>query len=703
MMKKMVAMALFALSAAVTFGEVVDVTALVRTDGTTDGTTYFNTTGSSSGAQTYQKPETLFNGNNTGDRYYLTRPTVCYNLESAWRSDKDVVLKKYVIYVAGGSYTDRIPCQWTLKGSIDDGATYTVLIDSRAITMESSEIAAGTSCYVITVELPENAVASRFFKFEFTKSMTNKGADGNGAITMGEIKLWGELKDRVYEIAYDISSVTNTYDGLSHAVKINAVYPADTTIEYADAEEGDYSTTPITRTEVGESTVWLRLSCEGYETAKTSRQIVITNGVVNLTKQIREGEAADGETYHVLTESGAIRGVVANLFDGRMAGDDDRWYNGTWFTYSVSDDYLTGNQMTLKRYVLKDAVNSSFASVRFPTGWDLYGSLDGETYDILLDSKRGLTLDDFPNVGGAYTYVGDLSGNKVPYRHYKFVFNSTNPVNLNEVELHTQIESERNSIIYEKRDKHVVYSGIPVTIGVNVSSPAEGVTVEYALSEEGPWSADAPTFTEVMPETPVWFRLSAEGYDTTVDSATVTIDPLTKETVDVTAVLRQARVDTGTSVYSVTGTVGIAVVGGTPSYPEKLFDGITGDDANDRWYITTLGAFAVYSITNAYAPGRSVVVSNYEFVVGNNWQNRRPQAWTLYGSRDGVNFTAVDHIEDADWGESKTYSRDLPEPKRYRHYKVVFERLGTDGAISMMEIRFRGAIGDKPGLILLVR
>ena len=62
-------------------------------------------------------------------------------------------------------------------------------------------------------------------------------------------------------------------------------------------------------------------------------------------------------------------------------------------------------------------------------------------------------------------------------------------------------------------------------IEVNVSVPSTGCTVEYAESETGPWSTEPVTYTDVCTDRPVWFRLSAAGYDTVVDKALITITP----------------------------------------------------------------------------------------------------------------------------------------------------------------------------------
>ena len=55
----------------------------------------------------------------------------------------------------------------------------------------------------------------------------------------------------------------------------------------------------------------------------------------------------------------------------------------------------------------------------------------------------------------------------------------------------------------------------------------EGVTVTYATSEDGAYSAALPSFTETGTYT-VWFKLEKAGYETVVDFATVTIMELGK-------------------------------------------------------------------------------------------------------------------------------------------------------------------------------
>ncbi len=69
------------------------------------------------------------------------------------------------------------------------------------------------------------------------------------------------------------------------------------------------------------------------------------------------------------------------------------------------------------------------------------------------------------------------------------------------------------------------YCGTGYGISVSVSSPASGYAIEYAESETGPWSAAPVAYTNVCAAKPVWFRISASGYATVVDSRNVTVTP----------------------------------------------------------------------------------------------------------------------------------------------------------------------------------
>ena len=69
-----------------------------------------------------------------------------------------------------------------------------------------------------------------------------------------------------------------------------------------------------------------------------------------------------------------------------------------------------------------------------------------------------------------------------------------------------------------------VYDGAGHGVTISVSRPVNGASVKYALSENGPFSAEKPLFTNVCNQM-VWVEISAENYRTQTNSATVLISP----------------------------------------------------------------------------------------------------------------------------------------------------------------------------------
>ena len=67
------------------------------------------------------------------------------------------------------------------------------------------------------------------------------------------------------------------------------------------------------------------------------------------------------------------------------------------------------------------------------------------------------------------------------------------------------------------------YDGEGHGIVVTVTEPREGALVRYALSAEGPFYETNPLFTNVVDRAPVWYEVSAEGYGTVTNWATVTV------------------------------------------------------------------------------------------------------------------------------------------------------------------------------------
>ena len=69
------------------------------------------------------------------------------------------------------------------------------------------------------------------------------------------------------------------------------------------------------------------------------------------------------------------------------------------------------------------------------------------------------------------------------------------------------------------------YCGQGFGIAVDVATPASGATIQYSTSENGPWQDEEIKYTNACPATPIWFKISAEGYSSVTNSRTVAIAP----------------------------------------------------------------------------------------------------------------------------------------------------------------------------------
>ena len=71
----------------------------------------------------------------------------------------------------------------------------------------------------------------------------------------------------------------------------------------------------------------------------------------------------------------------------------------------------------------------------------------------------------------------------------------------------------------------VTYDGRGHGISVVVTYPPSGATVAYSRSRTGPFSFARPLWTNVVDGAETWYAVSAEGFDTVTNMATVTIVP----------------------------------------------------------------------------------------------------------------------------------------------------------------------------------
>ena len=90
-----------------------------------------------------------------------------------------------------------------------------------------------------------------------------------------------------------------------------------------------------------------------------------------------------------------------------------------------------------------------------------------------------------------------------------------------------EISDNLSEIAYSVENDEVTYNGQPQTIAVKVTAPASGATVMYWNEETKEYDlSEPPAYTDVKDSgTTIKFQITAPGYETVIDEATLTIEP----------------------------------------------------------------------------------------------------------------------------------------------------------------------------------
>ena len=237
------------------------------------------------------------------------------------------------------------------------------------------------------------------------------------------------------EIDYRVDGFDVAYDGLPHSISLT-VRTDGVSVRYATAYEGPYSETNPSFTETNTYVVYYRLEKQGYKSEEGSVTVEI----------------------HALDISEEVKATLPGSFT------------------------CTG------------------APVQFDLPTD-------KVQEWSVEYCQGdLSLESAPSAPGSYTAT--ISGESGNYR-----------ASIS----HSFTIVEKEVIQYAVSGYNGYYDGTAHTIALNIAT--EGVSVTYATSEDGAYSATLPSFTEPGTYT-VWFKLEKEDCETVTGSATVTITEL---------------------------------------------------------------------------------------------------------------------------------------------------------------------------------
>ena len=308
------------------------------------------------------------------------------------------------------------------------------------------------------------------------------------------------------------SPAAATFDGSGRRVDVNVPSTvAGCTIEYSETDGGPWLDALFYTNACEAVPMFFRISAPGYETVVDSRPVTIQPKT--LTDEYVWVEEPDGGYVY----DGTAKEPAPCFGDGEpsILTDED-------FDVEYEDNVNAGTAyavFTGKRNYT-GTVRIPFAIARAENAWT--------TTPAVADWTYGQTASEPVSAArhGTATVTWSTGAKPTTPGVYKATF--TVPESRNYRELKTEVEFR----IREAEIRHAAegssgdYNGSGFGIDVSVSAPATGATVKYAESPDGPW-VDALSYTNVCEATPIYFRISAEGYATVTGSKTVTIRPKT--------------------------------------------------------------------------------------------------------------------------------------------------------------------------------
>ncbi len=287
------------------------------------------------------------------------------------------------------------------------------------------------------------------------------------------------------------------------------------------------------------------------------------------------------------------------LVDGEGGGGASVWCETAPGTYKLT--HVTySNGRPVKRLTAQFVVPETELAEMAVTATGYAGVFDGEGHSIQVDPPSGALVSYALMEDGSYTCANPVFTNVVSTRVWYRVRlpghqTATGSV---PVEITPATFAEGEIVVSGYTG---AFDGNAHTISVTA---VDGATVTYALSEEGPFTAEPPTFADAV-STCVWYRVERRGYTTVTASAPVVVGAEVDGLAFSLDLRKSPRPTRGVETIQWSGlwdgdadaTVKLSVNGAA------LLEGETGDGAFD-WNESAPGTYSFTHVT--YQDGKAV-------------------------------------------------------------------------------------------------
>ena len=324
------------------------------------------------------------------------------------------------------------------------------------------------------------------------------------------------------EIKYTAEGYNMPYDGDPHTISVTVTEPTDADITYSETEDGTYTATAPTLTDVGSKTVWFKIMADNYTEVTASKTITITEAEITFEISANAAVTYNGDSHVSASVTSKLPedATVAYTCKGQSYTDIPSFTDaGTYeVSYAVTRANYTEKTGSYTFIINKADIDSSKYSITAKPDVNYDGAAHVSATAIIPD---GMTV--------TYTYDG-RTYNTVPsftdVGNYTVSYTVSAGDNYNNATGSYTFTIKDGTIDATSTGVDTVYDGNSYGITVTVTRP-EGTTIEYSTTgEEGSWSTTNPTFTNVGTYTVYW-QVTKTGYTTATGFNTVNITKAT--------------------------------------------------------------------------------------------------------------------------------------------------------------------------------
>lgn len=324
------------------------------------------------------------------------------------------------------------------------------------------------------------------------------------------------------EIEYTATGYTGAYDNNEHTIGLTVTKPTTgVTITYSTEENGTYSDTAPTRTDVGTTTVWFKIDAgSNYNEKKDSATITITEASITFNITANTAVTYDGEEHASATVNSKVPDDVTVKYtcNGAEYNDIPSFTEADTYTVKyevtranytkVEGEYtFTINKADMTGYAVTSLVEATYDGNAHASATFTEGTPTGATVEYVCNNVTYNAIPEFTNVG-KYTVSYTI---KAPNGNYKDSIGSY------------EFEIKSGTIIASSTGFTGEYDGQKHSISVTVSEP-EDTTISYRWGDSGEWTTTNPEFTYVGNNTIYW-KVTKAGYTEATGSDTVNITP----------------------------------------------------------------------------------------------------------------------------------------------------------------------------------